>query len=219
MKSIIGVLALQGAFKEHIDAFERLKKTGSASGDFECMLIKNVSDLDAVDALVIPGGESTSMATLAGPDLLTDIRMRNQAGTLPIWGTCAGLILLADKVFDDANSNDERQVIGGLPITVARNWYGSQVDSFIGNLRINQASFNPEHLPPSMGIFIRAPRINQIDDKVQVHASLVNQQQEEYPVAISNGYSILATTFHPELDPNNLGWHRFFLERFVFQKK
>ncbi len=171
----IGVLALQGAVAEHVAI---LKGLGART-----RLVRTIADLVGISGLVIPGGESTAMSRLASrTGILPAIRARIDEGTLAVLGTCAGLILLSNRV-EPAGSLPES--IGGLPVTVTRNGYGGQLESFeaeldLGGRRITAA-------------FIRAPRITGVDPDVRVLASHAGEA-----VVVEYG-NLLAATCHPEI--------------------
>lgn len=179
----IGVLALQGAVAEHVRAL--------SSAGAEVRTVRRPSELEGLDGLVVPGGESTTMARLAAPvNLMEAIREKLDAG-MAIFGTCAGLILLAEEVADaEALAGFER--IGGLDVTVRRNGYGSQLDSFTDHLEVTGLD------DPLPAVFIRAPVIEQSRDGVEVLASTAGGDGERRPVAVRQA-KILAASFHPEL--------------------
>lgn len=185
----IGVLALQGAFRAHA---ERLRALGATVTE-----VRTPSHLRAVDALVMPGGESTTMShLLASSGLLGPITARIDEA-MPVFATCAGTILLAEKVFD---GRDEQCHLGALDIAVRRNAYGRQIDSFETDLAVVGLD-RPFH-----AVFIRAPRIEAAGPTVEVLA-----EHEGEPVLVASG-AIVAATFHPELtaDPR---LHQLFLDR------
>ena len=183
----IGVLALQGAVTEHIQML-------SALGT-EAIPIRLPSELDGLDALVIPGGESTTISKLLSDyGLMEPIRKLAEQG-FPIFGTCAGLVLLARKV-----ANLETEPIGIMDIEVTRNAFGRQVDSFETNLNIPALHNGTFH-----GVFIRAPMIEKAENGVEVLCQLNNR-----PVAVRQG-KLLACAFHPELT-DDLRFHRYFIE-------
>ena len=170
----VGVLALQGDFREHAAAFARLGA--------DIALVRAPADLDGVDALVVPGGESTTIGKLADRfGLLQPIREAVRGG-LPAFGTCAGMIFLA------AGTTGEPQVQAGvLDVVVERNAFGRQNDSFEADVEV--AGFDE----PFHAVFIRAPWIAQVGDGVEVLARV-----DGHPVAVRQGH-VLATSFHPEL--------------------
>jgi 5'-phosphate synthase pdxT subunit len=187
----VGVLALQGDFREHIDALH-------AAGA-ESRAVRRPADLDNLDALIIPGGESTTMRRLlAGYDLTEPIRERAEAG-FPVYGTCAGCILLAAEV-DGAPAPP----LGLMDIGVTRNAYGRQVDSFETDLAIPVLGDEPLH-----AIFIRAPRIEHAGRDVEVLARL-----DDGTVVAARQGNLVVTTFHPELTGDSR-FHRYFLDHVV----
>lgn len=177
----IGVLALQGDVREHLTVLGSL---GARS-----VPVRRPEELAACDALVIPGGESTTMIKLAGIfDLLEPLRAA-VAGGLPTFGTCAGMILLADRIEDGSVG---QQTIGGLHITVRRNAFGRQVDSFEEDLEVDGLD------GPVRAVFIRAPWVEHVDDDVEVLARVAAGPAVGRIVAVRQG-SLMATSFHPEV--------------------
>ena len=175
----IGVLALQGDVREHLHALDAVG--ADATG------VRRESELAAVDGLVIPGGESTTMIKLARIfDLLEPLRARIKDG-LPVYGSCAGMILLADRV-DDGGSPIE-ETIGGIDMTVRRNAFGRQIDSFEENLAF--AGIEGE---PVRAVFIRAPWVQEVGPAAQALATT----RDGHVVGIRQG-NLLATSFHPEM--------------------
>jgi len=185
----IGVLSLQGDVREHARS---LSDCGVHSS-----LIRRPSELEAVDALVIPGGESTTISKLARIfDIFQPIQERISAG-MPVYGSCAGMILLADRV-EDAIVGQES--FGGLDVTVRRNAFGRQVDSFETDL-----IFKGITQPPIRAVFIRAPWVESVGSSVEVLAEV-----DGHPVAVRSDH-LFATSFHPELTGDNR-IHKFFIE-------
>ena len=185
----IGVLALQGAFREH------LLMLGSLGVDSR--KVTRSEHLSGLDAIILPGGESTAMVRVAaGTDLFCRLRESIAAG-LPVFGTCAGLILLADRLSDDSLGGYER--LGGLDITVARNAYGRQRESFTAALSIEGFARTFD------GTFIRAPQILDISPTTEVLARC-----EGRPVLVRQG-NVWAGSFHPELG-GDLRLHAAFLQ-------
>ena len=185
----VGVLALQGDVREHVGAL-------IACGVYPTT-IRRLQELTEVDALVIPGGESTTIAHLAKNfDLFDPIKLRIAQG-MPVYGSCAGMILLADNILD---AKDGQEVFGGLDITVRRNAFGRQVDSFETDLAFADGSD-----APLRAIFIRAPWVEKLGTGVEVLAHI-----EGHPVAVRSR-NILATAFHPELTGDHR-IHRYFIE-------
>jgi pyridoxal 5'-phosphate synthase pdxT subunit len=179
--SRVGVLALQGDVREHLAA---LRSVGA-----EALAVRRPAELDRIDALVLPGGESTTMAKLARTfDLLEPLRHAVKSG-LPVLGTCAGMILLADRVLD---GTADQETIGGLDVTVRRNAFGRQVDSFEGPVSLTGLD-SPVH-----GVFIRAPWVEEVGAGVEVLATVASGPAVGRIVAVRQG-SLMATSFHPEV--------------------
>ena len=190
----IGVLALQGDVREHVSSL------------IECgvnpISVRRIEELHSVDALVIPGGESTTIVQLAEHyELLQPIRTRISEG-MPAYGSCAGMILLADRVLD---AIDGQKTFGGLDITVRRNAFGRQVDSFESDIDFNDGSAEKVH-----AVFIRAPWVEEIGKEVSVLATVISPDSQSHPVAVRGG-NLLATSFHPELTGDHR-IHRYFIE-------
>ena len=172
----IGVLALQGDVREHVASLESL--------GVETLTVRRPGELAQCDGLVLPGGESTTMIKLARIfELLDPLRERIRGG-MPAFGTCAGMILLAERIVDGV---DGQETIGGLDITVRRNAFGRQVDSFEGEIAVKGLD-EPVH-----GVFIRAPWVEETGPGVQVLAT-----SNGHAVAVRQGH-LLATSFHPEV--------------------
>jgi 5'-phosphate synthase pdxT subunit len=190
---IVGVLALQGDFREHILALESIGA--------KTMLVKKPEELEDVRALVIPGGESTTISKLARAFGLFGPIVDRIAAGMPVYGSCAGMILLSDRVEDAAPG---QKTFGGIDMTVRRNAFGRQVESFERSLEVlgvNGADMT--------GIFIRAPWVEEVGPSVEVLAS-VEFHGELHPVAVRQG-ALLATSFHPEITGDNR-IHKLFLE-------
>ncbi|NLW80056.1 MAG: pyridoxal 5'-phosphate synthase glutaminase subunit PdxT [Desulfovibrionales bacterium] len=186
----VGILALQGAFAEHAAMLAGL--------DAEAVPVRLPAHLEGLDGLILPGGESTSMRRLAGLTGL-DSAMRAFGAERPVWGVCAGLILLAACI------RDEDPCLGLLDITVERNAYGHQQESFVADLYVSGLE---KPGMPLQGVFIRAPRVTRCGGGVQVLAQVQGQ-----PVALRQGH-ILGSAFHPELTTDNR-MHRYFLNMCV----
>lgn len=182
----VGVLALQGAFREHIDA---LRKLG-----VETVEVRLPEQLEGLDGLIIPGGESTAIGKLAVKYGLQDAIRRYVMAGHAVYGTCAGMIMLSKDVGRD------QPLLSLMDIKVERNAFGRQLDSFETDLEIPALGDQP--FP---GVFIRAPRIESVGGDVEVLAKLENGT----PVAAREG-NMLVTAFHPELT-DDLRWHRYFL--------
>lgn len=188
----IGVLALQGDFIEHEAMLRRL---GAATRQ-----VRSAGELRGLDGLIIPGGESTTFCRL-----MEDFGLYEPLGALvrlgvPVWGTCAGMIVLARRA-----SSLPYRTLGALDIEVVRNAYGRQVQSFEADLDVPALGQKPFH-----AIFIRAPVVGEVGEGVEVLATLCRDSGDESPVAVRQGV-LLATSFHPELtdDPR---FHAYFLD-------
>jgi 5'-phosphate synthase pdxT subunit len=191
----VGVLALQGAFAEHVKLFARL--------GVQAIEIRRPEQLNGLSGLVIPGGESTSMGTIAQRWGLEKPLQAWVASGQPTWGTCAGMILLSQRVVGQKRGG--QMLIGGLDVTVNRNYFGRQVDSFEANLSaplLGEASYP--------AVFIRAPAIVEMGPHVESLATLPGHENEIVHVAVRQD-TILATAFHPELT-SDLRWHSLFVE-------
>jgi pyridoxal 5'-phosphate synthase pdxT subunit len=187
----IGVLAVQGDVREHVHALSALGA--------RVLTVRRPRELDDVDALVIPGGESTTMDKLVRAfDLQQPLRKRIADG-MPAYGSCAGMIMLADRI---ADSRPDQETLGGLDITVRRNAFGRQVDSFEEDLhipRIAHVTAVPEGHPVTFkAVFIRAPWVEELGDGVEVLARVESGPAAGRVVAIRQG-NLLATSFHPEV--------------------
>ena len=184
----VGVLALQGAVREHVNA---LREVGA-----EAVEVRLPRDLAGLDALILPGGESTTQRRLLERyGLIEPIRAMARAGA-PMWGTCAGMILLAGRQGDGTPG-----VLDLLDVEVQRNAYGRQLDSFEADVEV--AGIGPE---PLHGVFIRAPVLSEVGPEVEVLA----RDAQGRPIAVRQG-RVLATAFHPELtDDRRL--HRLLVE-------
>jgi pyridoxal 5'-phosphate synthase pdxT subunit len=188
----IGVLALQGDVREHVGALAEL---GAHPVE-----VRRPEDLAGIDGIILPGGESTTMALLLdSAELRLPLAERLRSG-LPAFGTCAGMILLADEVLD---GRPEQAGFGVIDISVRRNAFGRQVNSFELDLAIPELGAEPIH-----GVFIRAPIVERAGDEVEVLA-LVDGR----PVACRQG-PVLVTSFHPELS-GDLRLHALFLDVFL----
>jgi 5'-phosphate synthase pdxT subunit len=179
---LIGVLALQGDVREHLAV---LREQGAVA-----VPVRRPDELAAVDGLVLPGGESTTMAKLARRfELLEPLRSAVRGG-LPVYGSCAGMILLADRILD---APADQETIGGLDVTVRRNAFGRQVDSFESDLALEGIEGGPMH-----AVFIRAPWIEEAGEGVHVLGRVVGGAADGRIVAARQG-NLVATSFHPEL--------------------
>jgi pyridoxal 5'-phosphate synthase pdxT subunit len=182
----IGVLALQGDVREHVRTLATL--------GVETLAVRRPAELEAVDALVLPGGESTTIAKLARTFELLDPLRERVAHQMPVLGTCAGMILLADRIEDGVPGQES---IGGLDITVRRNAFGRQVDSFEGPVDVAGLDL------PVHGVFIRAPWVEAVGEGVEVLARVAPGSGAD-PAAVGRIVAVrqgplMATSFHPEV--------------------
>lgn len=198
----IGVFALQGDVREHLQALQAL--------GVRAVTVRREEELDRVDGLVIPGGESTTMIKLADVFDVADAFRRRIADGLPTFGTCAGMIMLADRIVDGA---DGQRTFGGLDVTVRRNAFGRQVDSFEAEVPFTTFP-DPVH-----AVFIRAPWVEEVGPDVEVLARVPvvpdaatadADDAADRIVAVRQG-ALLATSFHPEV-ADDLRLHRLFLD-------
>jgi pyridoxal 5'-phosphate synthase pdxT subunit len=190
---VVGVLALQGDVREHLYA---LTEAGTMARP-----VRRAGELDQVDALVIPGGESTTMSKLAiDLGLLDPIRIRIAAG-MPAYGSCAGMIMLADQVLD---GRPDQRSFGGIDMTVRRNAFGRQVDSFEAPVQMAGVPGGAFH-----AVFIRAPWVERIGPAATVLARVTEGHAAGRIVAVQQGH-VIATAFHPELT-GDLRVHQFFV--------
>ena len=229
----VGVVALQGAFVEHCKMLAKL--------NVKSREIRNIEDLEGINALILPGGESTAMAKVsAGNNNIFAEISKLVKNKMPVWGTCAGLILLANKV--EGQKTGGQGLIGGLDIVASRNFFGAQVKSFEAllrpppprskrprkrkrtvdgtkeNLVQDESHIEKENL--FNGIFIRAPAILKANADVEILNSLIvnncTERKREVIVAVKQE-NILATAFHPELT-SDCRWHQYFYEEIVLKK-
>jgi 5'-phosphate synthase pdxT subunit len=196
----VGVLSLQGDFREHIRSVE-------LSGH-EAVGLNKVEDLQRIDALILPGGESTTIAKLASSfGLFEPIRIAIQSG-LPVYGSCAGMILLADSIEGAAVGQES---FGGIDMKVRRNAFGRQVDSFESDIEFKGISGRD-----IKGVFIRAPWVESVGPAVEILAT-VETQSGSHPVAVRQG-NLLATSFHPEIT-DDFRVHSFFLDEIAAESR
>ena len=189
----VGVFALQGDVREHVRMLEAAGATA--------IPVRRPTELELVDAIVLPGGESTTMAKLARSfDLLEPLRARVRAG-MPTLGTCAGMILLADRI---EGGIDGQETIGGLDVVVRRNAFGRQVDSF--ETDVDFAPFDA----PFHALFIRAPWVEKVGAGVEVLATVASGPAAGRIVAVRQG-PLMATSFHPEITADDRV-HRYFVD-------
>ena len=180
-RPVIGVLALQGDVREHLAALAALGA--------DPLAVRRPEELAAVSGLVLPGGESTTMVKLAARFGLLDPLRAAVRGGLPAYGSCAGMILLADRILD---APPDQETVGGLDVTVRRNAFGRQVDSFESDVDLGLAG------GPLRAVFIRAPWVEEAGDGVEVLGRVVGGAADGRIVAVRQG-NLVATSFHPEL--------------------
>ncbi len=198
-KPVVGVLALQGDVREHVSALH-------ASGA-EAISIRRASELDAVDGIVIPGGESTTMSKLLGIfDLFDPLQAKLRAG-LPAYGSCAGMILLSSAILD---TRPDARHLDALDITVRRNAFGRQVESFETDLEFTGITDKPD-ARPMRGVFIRAPWVEEAGSAVTVLARVPDGPAAGRIVAVEQG-SVIATSFHPEVTGDRRV-HEYFVDK------
>jgi len=185
----VGVLALQGDVREHISS---LIACGVGA-----VPVRRESEIQSIDALVLPGGESTTIAQLSEVFGIYDVLKQRIASGMPVYGSCAGMILLATEILD---AKVGQKSFGGLDISVRRNAFGRQVDSFESDIEFADGSSELIR-----AVFIRAPWVEKVGDAVQVLASI-----DSHPVAVRS-QTALATSFHPELTGDHR-IHRYFIE-------
>ena len=191
---IVGVLALQGDVREHLHML--------AECDVVARPVRRPSELDDVEALVVPGGESTTMSKLAVEfEVLEPIRKR-VAGGMPTYGSCAGMIMLASEILD---GRPDQQSFGGIDMSVRRNAFGRQIDSFEVEVPIDGIGGDPFH-----AVFIRAPWVERVGPDVHVLGRVTSPATAGRIVAVRQQH-LLATAFHPEL-AGDLRVHRYFVE-------
>ena len=191
----VGVLALQGDVREHISSL-------IACG-VNPIAVRRATELEQVDALVLPGGESTTIAQLSEVfGVYGHIKDRIKEG-MPVYGSCAGMILLADRIID---GSDGQETFGGIDMTVRRNAFGRQVDSFETELEIAGIAGPPMH-----AVFIRAPWIEELGPEVEVLARVTEGPAEGRIVAASQG-NVMVCSFHPELT-SDTRLHELFVQK------
>ena len=183
----VGVLALQGAFAAHSECLQSL--------GCDTVEVRLPGDLESVDALVMPGGESSTMSQLLLSSGLFDVIDKRIADGMPVFGTCAGMILLASEILD---GRPDQRSFSAIDISVRRNAFGRQIDSFESTISTSVGEFH--------GVFIRAPRIERIGPDVEVVGELNGE-----PVLVRQNKT-LAASFHPEL-AGDARMHQYFLEK------
>lgn len=211
---VIGVLAVQGAFSEHINAFKRaLSEPEFAGKDIELKEVRSADDiLQDMVGIVLPGGESTAAGRVLSRDnfgeKLKDFAYGKLSTKPPaIWGTCSGLIMLANDLENQKVGGQYH--IGGLDVTVSRNFFGRQINSFETEVDLTGHLANKS---TCYGVFIRAPAVVKCNsDQVQILATISLPEKSSTPIVVGvQQNNILATSFHPELT-EDLTWHKHFL--------
>jgi 5'-phosphate synthase pdxT subunit len=190
----VGVLALQGDVREHLEALTRCGARVRA--------VRRPEELDGLDGIVLPGGESTTIDKLSRIFGLRDPLVAALRSGLPAYGSCAGMILLADEVLDGTS---DQQTFGGLDIGVRRNAFGRQTDSFETDLRVAGIKGDLH------AVFIRAPWVERAGADVEVLASVRVPGEDEPKIVVVRQGAVLATSFHPEVT-DDLSVHRYFLD-------
>ena len=183
----VGVLALQGAYASHLQTF--------ASIGVEVLEVRTPEDLETIDRLVIPGGESTTISMLLDSNGMRVPIQESISEGMPVFGTCAGMIVLAREVLD---GRDDQKPLGAIDITVRRNAFGRQVDSFESEIEVSGLD------EPFPSVFIRAPIVESIGEGVEVYARV------DEKIVLCGTDSILVASFHPELS-NDARIHEMFL--------
>jgi 5'-phosphate synthase pdxT subunit len=191
---MIGVLAIQGAVREHLHLLE---EAGARA-----VPLRHASDIALVSGIVLPGGESTTISKLAVIDGLMEPLRDAALSGMPMYGSCAGMILLADRILD---GRPDQETIGGIDMTVRRNAFGRQVDSFEGGIDLEGIEGGP--FP---GVFIRAPWVEEIGPKVEVIGRVGSGSTAGRIVAVRDR-NLIATSFHPELT-GDTRVHQYFVE-------
>ncbi|WP_431875139.1 pyridoxal 5'-phosphate synthase glutaminase subunit PdxT [Micromonospora marina] len=191
---VIGVLALQGDVREHVAAL--------AGAGADARPVRRPGELDAVDGLVVPGGESTTISKLVDIFEMREPIDKRIAAGMPVYGSCAGMIMLAADVLD---GRPDQRGFAGVDMTVRRNAFGRQVDSFEAPVALTGVDGGPFH-----AVFIRAPWVERVGPDVEVLGRVTEGPAEGRIVAVRQG-NLLATSFHPELT-GDLRLHRSFVE-------
>jgi 5'-phosphate synthase pdxT subunit len=194
-RPVVGVLALQGDVREHLVALAAIGAVGRA--------VRRPEELAGLAGIVLPGGESTTIDRLARIFGLREPLVDALANGLPAYGACAGMILLAERVLD---GREDQQTFGGLAITVRRNAFGRQVQSFESDVDLGEIEGGPVH-----AVFIRAPWVESAGDQVKVLGAVVPPGLDQPKIIAVRQGNLLATAFHPEVT-DDLRVHRRFLD-------
>lgn len=192
----IAVLALQGGVREHVRA---LRAAGA-----DAFPAKNLEQINAAQGLVIPGGESTTMIKLAQMYNLVEPIQELRTHGMPMYGSCAGMIMLADRI---EGGIEGQETIGGIDVLVRRNAFGRQTESFEAPLLLQNLRVDSEPFP---GVFIRAPFVVEVGENVEVVGAIESGEHAGRVVAVQSG-NLMATSFHPELTPD-IRVHEIFVD-------
>ena len=192
---VVGVLALQGDVREHLEA---LTACGAHARS-----VRRPEELDGLAGIILPGGESTTIDKLSRIFAVREPLVAALRAGLPAYGSCAGMILLADRVLD---GTPDQQTFGGLAVTVRRNAFGRQVASFEADVELAGVTGGPLH-----AVFIRAPWVERVADHVEVLGSVTPPGHHEAKIIAVRQQNLLATSFHPEVT-DDLRMHRYFLD-------
>lgn len=195
----IGVLDIQGSVEEHLESLKKLAKSGIK---IEPVLVKTPETLAQVSGLIIPGGESTTIGKLLRRFGLRDLIIERAKKGMPVWGTCAGAILLAKKII----GKEQADSLNLMDVVVERNAYGRQLDSFETQLEFDLGTYGRAYAGPGIpGVFIRAPKIVSVGEGVKILA------QHKGEIVAARQKNLLITNFHPELS-ESLEVHKYFAE-------
>ena len=206
----IGVLGIQGDVAENIASTEYALKVLGQPG--EVVVVKTSKDIRELDGLIIPGGESTVIGQLSLPDgILEKIKKENKERNMPIFGICAGLILLSKNAADSTVKNNEQPLLSLLDVEILRNAFGRQRESFQTDLDMKTIN-----IPRFNGVFIRAPSIIGVGQGVDVICALGENDNKKI-VAVKQGNNILGTSFHPELT-SDVSLHKYFINMVISSK-
>ncbi|XP_068749987.1 pyridoxal 5'-phosphate synthase subunit PdxT-like [Montipora capricornis] len=225
----IGVLAIQGAFFEHRAALTKALNNSSLSKDFDLEVrdVKESYQLNDLNGLILPGGESTTMSLFLQSSKFEDVLKKwitSKENPKVVWGTCAGLILLSNNI--EGQKQGGQSKIGGIDVTTSRNFFGRQVNSFEAKVKlhkkllnnssaINKCTDSPDSIASYHGVFIRAPAVVSVDNpKVEILATIDWLEREEPVVVGVSQDNLIGTAFHPELTEDTR-WHEYFLRQIV----
>ncbi|KAI1266979.1 PdxT/SNO family [Xylariaceae sp. FL1019] len=210
----IGVLALQGGFSEHLGLLKRaathLKRDNLS---FNFIEVRTPEQLSTCDALILPGGESTTLSLVAAQSgLMEPLREFVKTSRKPVWGTCAGLILLCEEA--SATKRGGQDLVGGLDVKVQRNYFGRQLNSFVRDIELPFLDGTEQGKSPFPAVFIRAPVVKHVlhhSDRVEILATIPAPDKGEDIIALRQG-NVFGTSFHPELT-DDVRLHVWWLEQ------